>query len=209
MNKNNLKVTNPQPGYKSLELKGQRFGMLIVISQNGINKNGNKVWKCLCDCGNECFTNSTRLRSGKSDNCGKHKRRGSDIHNYSGYKDISGTKWNSVVNNAKIRGLSLNITKEFIWDLLLKQDNKCYFTGVEITFKDKTASIDRIDNNIGYEEDNVVMVHKRINVMRGNLTVDDFINICKLVGNNNSLLKKEIPNKCSNYSISKFNLMGE
>lgn len=63
-----------------LNLLGQRFGKLIVISKSE-NKNGRGYWHCKCDCGNECDINTNLLTSGQTQSCGclhkeiQHKRR--------------------------------------------------------------------------------------------------------------------------------------
>jgi len=44
-----------------------------------------------------------------------------------------------------------------------------------------TASLDRIDSSKGYIEENVHWVHKRINVMKGNMSEQEFLNFCEAV----------------------------
>lgn len=44
-----------------------------------------------------------------------------------------------------------------------------------------TFSLDRIDNNKGYEEDNVQFLHKNINYMKWTHNQDDFIELCRKV----------------------------
>jgi len=46
-----------------------------------------------------------------------------------------------------------------------------------------TASIDRINNSRGYLKGNIQLVHKDINFMKGKMSQDDFIKMCKLVAN--------------------------
>ena len=49
-----------------------------------------------------------------------------------------------------------------------------------------TMSLDRIDNNKGYIEENVQWVHKDINMMKRIYSQDYFIYMCKLVAECNS-----------------------
>ncbi len=181
-----FKVLNPQNGSFKYELIGKKFGLLTVISEFGKDKYLNRVWLCQCDCGNTCKVITTYLNNGKvtSCKCNQYKK-GDGVHNYSGYKDITGTKWNSIVNNAKTRELELSITKEFVWELFLKQNKKCAISGLEIDYKLGTASVDRIDNNKGYTEDNIWIVHKDINLMRNKFELNYFISMCKLISSNN------------------------
>lgn len=55
-------------------LVGQKFGKLTVLKrvENRIYKNGKSVvmWKCLCDCGNIHYVESSNLKSGKVKSCG-------------------------------------------------------------------------------------------------------------------------------------------
>ena len=48
-----------------------------------------------------------------------------------------------------------------------------------------TASLDRIDSSKGYIEGNVQWVHKRVNLMKGNMSTENFIEWCNLVVKNN------------------------
>lgn len=49
----------------------------------------------------------------------------------------------------------------------------------------QTASLDRINSSIGYTIDNVQWVHKKINMMKMDLSQEEFINYCRLVVKNN------------------------
>lgn len=182
------RLKNPQPGSKDIEMIGLKFGLLTVVSYSHLNKYGNKLWLCLCDCGKLTNENTltTRLRSGRKKSCGcAHYSQGEGVYNYSGYKDITGTKWNSVIMGAKMRGLEFNITKEMVWDILESQGHKCYLSNIPISFKDKTASVDRIDSAKGYTADNIALTHKDLNIMKGKYPLDYFIKMCALVARNN------------------------
>lgn len=54
---------------KKLDLTGQRFGKLTVISPVE-NVNGRTAWKCRCDCGRETVVKTYHLRSGHTKSCG-------------------------------------------------------------------------------------------------------------------------------------------
>ena len=57
-----------------LDLLGKRFGKLVVIepAESVLEQSGAKrtVWKCKCDCGNECYVKTINLRSGDTTSCG-------------------------------------------------------------------------------------------------------------------------------------------
>ena len=87
--------------------------------------------------------------------------------------------------SALSRNKNWEVTLDDLADIADKQNKKCAFTGLDLIFtgdfNDITASLDRIDNSKGYENNNLQWVHKKINIMRGQLTIEDFTNLCKLV----------------------------
>lgn len=50
---------------------GKKFNHLTVISYEGSGTSGHRMYKCLCDCGNEIVVSGTRLRNNKIQSCGK------------------------------------------------------------------------------------------------------------------------------------------
>jgi len=92
---------------------------------------------------------------------------------------------------AKARGLDFNITAGDIRKLYDEQEGICALSGQPILlpqsskYQSVTASIDRIDNSKGYISDNIQLVHKRINILRGALSVEDFVELCKMVAEYN------------------------
>lgn len=49
---------------------GQRFGRLTVTEPAGSDKIRNALWRCLCDCGNAKVATASNLFSGKTKSCG-------------------------------------------------------------------------------------------------------------------------------------------
>ena len=116
---------------------------------------------------------------------------GKSSKHWRGYEEISGSHWCNIKRCAKSRNIQFDITIDYIWNLFIKQERKCFFSGVLLSFgkccKDKinrTASLDRIDSSKGYIEGNVQWVHKDINCMKMKLSNQEFINFCSLVHNN-------------------------
>jgi hypothetical protein len=82
----------------------------------------------------------------------------------------------------------LSIDKlEEIWN---KQEGKCALTGWDMTMIlgkgniDTNASIDRIDSNLGYIENNVQFVCRTVNVFKSNVTEELLYKMCKAIVNN-------------------------
>lgn len=55
-----------------LDLTGQRFGRLVVISR--FPRKGRVSWSCLCDCGNTPVVTRGELRDGKTKSCGCYRK---------------------------------------------------------------------------------------------------------------------------------------
>lgn len=57
-----------------IDLKGTRFGKLIVIDRAGVNKFGQPMWLCRCDCGIDKIARGQSLRKGWTKSCGCFRR---------------------------------------------------------------------------------------------------------------------------------------
>jgi hypothetical protein len=51
-------------------LKGQVFGRLTVLEENGRTSDNRILWKCQCVCGNICNVSSKLLLNGHTKSCG-------------------------------------------------------------------------------------------------------------------------------------------
>lgn len=71
---------------KAIDLTGQRFGRLVVMKQTGRTEDGDALWLCKCDCGNEHIARSSSLRHGNSKSCGCYAKE------YR-FKDLTGQKY--------------------------------------------------------------------------------------------------------------------
>lgn len=168
-------------------LIGKKFGKLTVIEDTGKRKSRRPIYKCLCDCGNYCEILGKYLLSGDTKSCGCFNK--GNAHNRDAVGEITKSFWTPILKQAVRRGIPFQITREYCWNLYLKQNRKCNLTGVSIEFSTnirdergkQTCSLDRIDSSKGYVEGNVQWVHKIINIMKNSLTQEDFIEWCGLV----------------------------
>lgn len=102
---------------------------------------------------------------------------------------------NSWFNKYKLsaftRSLKWEIDIEYVSEVFKNQGYVCALSGIPITasgdLKGITASIDRIDNYVGYVKGNIQLVHKKINMMRGTLSVEDFKAFCRAVAQNGEM----------------------
>lgn len=174
---------------------GERFGRLIVIEriENYISKNGkNRVrYKCLCDCGNFKEVLKESLMNDSTKSCGCLRKQLLRNKVWKGYKEISGRLISAIKSGAKSRGFEYNLSNEYLWNLFIKQDRKCALTGYDIKFtanyknfkNNQTASLDRIDSTKGYVEGNVQWVHKDINKLKWDWSLEKFYELCESVVN--------------------------
>lgn len=170
---------------------GGRNGSLVVVKTERLNTGKCKTYWVTyvkCDCGHEQKIPSHLWirHPEKYLLCRKCKIRGKNNYLWNGHEEISGDIFYKIKHGADIRDIPFNLTKEFLWKLFLKQDRKCALSGMKIALKvlrrDKsTASLDRIDSNKGYTEDNVQWIHKDVNLMKNAFAQDYFISVCKLV----------------------------
>lgn len=96
--------------------------------------------------------------------------------------------FNSFIKSALSRGYVWEIDIEFIDAMYEEQDGLCSLSGLPIGWSKvgwhHSASIDRIDSNKGYTTDNVQLVHKKLNMMKGTLSNEEFIELCTAVSEN-------------------------
>ncbi len=83
--------------------------------------------------------------------------------------------------NSKLRNKSWNLTFEDFESLWQKS---CYYCGSKI----ESIGIDRIDNKIGYQNNNIIPCCAKCNRMKGQLLQSDFIKHCNKVSEFNARL---------------------
>lgn len=179
-------------GRKFIDLTGKKFGKLTVIEIDENRyispkyKKKSVRWLCECECGKKVSIIGDCLRSGSTSQCKKCQYKEKQLNGY-----ISANCFHHIKNGAKRRNIYFDptITREYLWELFIKQNKKCKLTNLEIHFTDtlkeevshrgRTASLDRKDNSKGYIKDNIQWVHKDINWIKGTLDQQDLIHICK------------------------------
>lgn len=79
-----------------------------------------------------------------------------------------------------------DLTKEYIQELLEKQEYKCYYTGVDLKIGDKLTNptLDRIDSSKGYVKGNVVICTEIANIMKNDLSIPEIKHQIELWYNN-------------------------
>jgi len=191
-----LKSTDRQKPHKSrfdeTEI-GCRYGNLIIVGSEYIEKSQTWCAKCVCDCGADAVETLRKLKNGERKTCGLsgckyhvQLKRDNGKKMTTGYEDILGSVWAVWRIGAEKRNIDFEITIEDAWDKFIEQNRKCALSGVELVFRKgknrtQTASLDRIDSKKQYTKDNIQWVHKVINIMKGNLDEQEFIVYCKKI----------------------------
>lgn len=171
------------------------------FQQENINK------KLLClDCNIEkskyLFFNNKLNKSGKISYCKlcqieKDKFRRQNHTNVNKIKALL----NSVQASLKKgRVDEINIDLEYLLKLNVLQENKCIYSGNELSWKANdinTCSLDRIDSSKGYIKGNVQFVSKIVNQAKSDLTEQEFLKLVQQIYRfqHFNYIEKEIDNK--------------
>lgn len=165
---------------------GNRYGDLTVLEYAGSGKefknghDGGAAWLCICDCGNDHIALGTKLRMGISKSCGCRNRLPSGEASLN--QAISGMK-----TRAKARGKAWNLSPDQTRKLV---DSSCEYCGVHPSNKVQGntcngayvySGIDRVDNDMGYEKENVVACCSDCNKAKGTKTVKEFMEYIKRI----------------------------
>lgn len=141
-----------------INLNGERFGRLTVISRSGSDRRGEALWVCKCDCGERAIIRGNKLRTGHTKSCGcLSKEVSGKTHRKHG---MEGTRLYNIWINMKSRckyegnlefkdygGRGITFCKE--WESFEPFMKWALENGYECTL-----SIDRIDNERNYEPSN-------------------------------------------------------
>lgn len=139
---------------RRLDLRGQRFGKLEVLSFSHI-EHGNTCFKCKCDCGNYTIVPSARLVNGSTRSCGcllgqhmvKHGDSRTRLYGiWNGMKSRCYYPKNNRYHRYGARGIT--VCDEWKDDFAAFRD-----WALDNGYRDD-LTIDRIDNDKGYYPDN-------------------------------------------------------
>lgn len=178
---------------------GQIFGKLTVICRDWAKrKDHNPHWRCKCECGNETIVSISSLKKGDTISCGcfgaeQASKRGKKLNTKSPGESALQSVLYTYKHSAEIRDLDFKLTDEQFKKLIF---NQCGYCGAPPSNKSKNRygngdviynGIDRIDNALGYEENNCITCCKNCNRAKFKMSHKEFIEwiksiYCKSIG---------------------------
>ena len=159
---------------------GQKYGMLTIIEKQGYDKHKNRIYRCLCDCGNYVAIRGSALSSGNTKSCGCYSMLVKKAKRMPGNRGVINHIVLQYKRHAADRGLSWNLSYDQVAKII---QEPCFYCGTERSNHKVTKNckegydhngIDRIDSTIGYEEKNVVPCCKICNNAKGNMPVEKY-----------------------------------
>ena len=179
---------------KKLDLRGQPFGKLTVLRENGRDKRNKVLWLCRCECGNEVTVRGDSLRSWHTTSCGCYNReRLVETHTTHGMRKTRlYSVWSAMLRRAgATKGASEEVKRAYQDRGITVCDGWLIFEN----FRDWALShgysddleIDRRDNDKGYCPENCWWVSKRENTnnRRNTICLEDDTSLamfCSKVG---------------------------
>jgi hypothetical protein len=136
---------------RRLDLEGQKYGRLTLIYSTGINKSKQRMWLAQCDCGKETIVCQQHVRDGRTTSCGCFHKENQTKHGMAHTKE-----WHAY-HHAKARCKPNHKHHQHYFD----RGIRCHFTSFEEFFAEigpapsLKHSVDRIDNDKGYEPGNI------------------------------------------------------
>lgn len=91
----------------------------------------------------------------------------------------------SARNRAKYKNIEFTISLDDLSDLIISQDNKCFYSGIEFNPDDEhyTPSIERVDSSRGYVKDNIRLIVNCINYMKNDMSEEKFFEVINIIYN--------------------------
>lgn len=173
------------------DMTGQRFGRLTVLHlAKDYPKREGAYWICKCDCGNQVRVKGYFLRSGKTRSCTCYQKEVAGALNRGKFGECARNQcFNNYRHLARMREIAFELTKEEFFKLT---QGCCYYCGAAPSQVVKVPSrngsfiyngIDRLDSSKSYTVDNCVPACGVHNLMKLEMSVDEFIASCRAVVN--------------------------
>ena len=174
---------------------GKKYGKLTVIGlgkkDNSKNKYHRTYFEVKCDCGENRIVDMSKLKNGHTKSCGCTK----DRSKMGNRKPKGVSARNRIINmykgNAQTKNLEFNLGDDYLIEMF---GNNCHYCGCKPSRETKYKrvngqfiwnGIDRINNNLGYTEENTVPCCTKCNYKKYTDNQEDFLEWIKKVYKNN------------------------
>ena len=149
-------------GRKFIDLTGERFGKLVVVSFDH-RHNSRSYWNCICDCGGSRIVSIDHLRNGEIIDCGCYKKHISHHQKHGMYNHRLYGIWSMMKErcfNSKRReyhrygGRGITVCPEWL-------DSKTFIEWALSNGYSDELTLDRIDNDGNYCPQNCRWISKK------------------------------------------------
>lgn len=157
--------------------EGQRFGKLVILNRSHVGNDKRWYFLCQCDCGTQKTIPYHSIQQGGTKSCGCLRETFKLLPPI-----LSNTKtlYKLLRTGARARGLSFNLDRELVAKLSF---SNCFYCDAPpsniLQYRKRLplsyTGIDRVNNSIGYEPNNVVPCCKQCNLAKRNLGYGDFL----------------------------------
>lgn len=166
---------------KQSELVGKTYTRLTVVRHVGMFR-GRSHYACVCECGRDVVVDGSKLVNGHTKSCGCYRVGLPAPWRRKAYGES--TKNRIVANyfhNAKAKGIEITISAERVAELL---SGHCFYCGCAPSAVSRHKrnygefvynGIDRLNNEAGYVEGNIVSCCVECNFRKGATNAPDFL----------------------------------
>lgn len=171
------------------DLRGQRFGLLVVEERAERTPYGHARWSCRCDCGGTLTTHGNSLKSGRTTSCGCRRKLAAAENGRKSASDrtllpAEKAAINCIVAAVRTRAHSKNrayeLSYEQVRDLVLSPCHYCNSPPANrMSFRTGKATfaysgIDRVDSSGGYTPENTVPCCLICNQAKSDLSLEEW-----------------------------------
>lgn len=109
-----------------IDITGQRFGRLVAMEPTKQRKNGNVIWKCLCDCGKSHYVRLGDLKNSSTKSCGCLSK---ELSSKRTRKDITNKRFGRLV---ALGPTDRRYVREVIWECICDCGKVCFVVGTSL-----------------------------------------------------------------------------
>lgn len=188
----------------SVNIIGQKYGLLTVVDEVKVYSGGRKKYlvKCVCECGQTTLAEKSKVKCGATRSCGclqkeMRKNLGSKFKKPNGEAAFNEC-YGKYKKSAYERGYVFELSKPEFLEIILKP---CIYCGRALTSEKnknkkhcngtfKYTGIDRYDNKKGYTKDNCVPCCSVCNRMKSDMDVDQFESMLTMIMSRKDMWKR-------------------